>query len=94
VSEFHVFDDLGGAQHGRPCTPRHLVPAGEEGDPTGRGQSTLQLDGPADVAGVALAAGFLDVGADCIELPRQGFDVLCGEVCVSLDVRDGHRSSS
>jgi hypothetical protein len=41
-----------------------------------------------------LAAGFLDVGADRVEFVRQCFDVLGGEVRVSLDVGDGHGSSS
>ena len=50
----------------------------------------LQLDGPADVAGVALAAGLLDVGSDRVEFARQLLDVLGGEVRVLLDVGDGH----
>ena len=79
-------------EHRRSGEPRNLVPAGEQGDPPAGGQRPLQLDGPPDVAGVALAARLLDIGSDRVELASQFLDVLGGEVRVLLDVGDSHVS--
>ena len=73
-----------------PSGPGDLVPAGEQGDSPAGGKSPLQLDGAADVAGVALAAGLLDIGPDRIEFTPQFLDVFSSEVGVQLDVGDGH----
>ena len=81
-------------EHRRAGHPRELVLAGEQTHAAAGRQSTLQLDGPAHVAGVPLTAGFLDVGSDCVEFAAQFLDVLLGQVGVLLDVGDGHEVSS
>ena len=68
----------------------NLIAAAEQRDAAAGCQSTLQLDGSADVAGVLLAAGLLDVGSDRVQLTSQFLDVLGGEVGVLLDVADSH----
>ncbi len=73
-----------------PAARATLLLAGEQRDPATRGEAPLQLDGPTDVAGVALSAGVLDVGSDRIEFVGEGLDVVGREVCVFLDVSDSH----
>ena len=79
----------GASMRGAGC-PGELVAAREQCDTAAGGQSALQLDGPADVAGVALAAGLLDVGPDRVQLASKFLDVLGRQVGVFLDVADGH----
>ena len=67
-----------------------MVVAGEERGAGTRGEAPLELEGPTDVAGVALSAGGLDVGSDRIEFVGEGLDVVGREVCVFLDVSDSH----
>jgi hypothetical protein len=67
-----------------------LFAAGEQRDaPTGS-QGALQADGRADVAGIVVAAGLLDVRPDRIEFATQLLDVGLVEMRVTLNVGDGH----
>ena len=93
MSEFHVLDDLRGREHAGTGRPGELVSTGEQCDSAAGRQSALELDGAADVAGVSLAAGLLDVGPDRVEFASERFDVLGSEVGVFLDVADGHVAS-
>jgi hypothetical protein len=90
VAQLHVLDDLRQCEHPRADRPGDLVLAAEQDHSAARGKSTLQLDGPPDVAGVLVTARFLDVGSDRVEFAGQFLDVLGGEVGVFLDVGDGH----
>src|SRR5829696_10216045 len=62
----------------------------EQGSASSDGQAALQLDRPANVAGVAFASRFLDVGANGIQLVGEALDILRGEMGIRLDVSDGH----
>ena len=94
VADLHVLQDLGHAQHRRSGNPRGLVLAGEQGDPAGGGEPTLDLDHPVDVRRVVVAAGLLDVGADRVELLAELLHLLGAEVGVLLDVCNSHAAPS
>src|ERR1700677_80173 len=90
MPEFQVLDDLRDAEHGGPGDPGDLVPARHQGNSTTDREAALQLDGPAHVAGIALAPGLLDIGSDRVQFATKFLDVRRGEVRVRLDVGDGH----
>lgn len=62
----------------------------EQDDSSAGGQAALQLDDPADVAGVALSARFLDFGPDRVQFAAEFFNVGGCQVRVLLDVGDCH----
>jgi hypothetical protein len=90
VAQLHVLDDLGQGQHPGPGPPRQPVSAGEQRNSSAGGQPALELDGSPHIAGIALPARLLDIGADGVELGRELLDVLGGQVGVFLDVGDRH----
>ena len=93
VPEFHVFDDLAGAEQRGPEQPGRLLPAREQHDAAGHHQAALQRDGALDVPRVLLTPLGLDVASDLVELFAERLDVGIGEMCVLLDVCDGHSVS-
>ena len=75
VADLHVLDDLGQSDaHGSSPPCRAFRAAGQQ-DPAGYFEGTLRGNGAADVAGVALAKGFLDVQPDRVELNAEILDV-------------------
>src|SRR5271165_5818735 len=78
VANLHVLDDLGQTKRHGSGPPRRAFRATGEQESAGYLDGTLCGDGAADVAGVALAQGILNVQPDRVQLEGQILDVGVG----------------
>jgi hypothetical protein len=94
VAQLHVLDDLGGGQTGDTRQARDSAAAGEQRQAAEGREPALQLNCATDVLRIALAARFLDIGADRVEFCGQVLHVLGTEMRVCLDISDSHEMGS